>query len=75
MSTSIQLLTHQATCRGGSEGAFIANVIVNWHRKPTTKLRGLVALLEAGHDVRLPEMDLLVVDGNPRPFTFLEGVR
>ena len=53
---------------------FIANVIVNWHRRPFRKLIGLIALLRAGRTVRIAEfdMDLLVIAGERAEWSALD---
>ena len=45
--------------------AFIANVVMNWHREPARKLKGLVNLLKAGHNVQTADraIDVLLIDG------------
>jgi len=59
---------------GGREADFLANVIETHHSKAYTKLRGLVNLLVLGHSVRTGQFDIdvLVVDGERKPWTFLE---
>ncbi len=44
---------------------FVANLIVNWHGRPFTKLCGLVALLREGREVRTAQfsLDVLLIDG------------
>ena len=53
---------------------FIANVIDCWHRRPFTRLAGLVALLRAGREVRTGQfsMDTLVIDGESADWTELD---
>ena len=45
--------------------AFVANVVMNWHREPARKLKGLVNLLKAGHSVQTAQtaIDVLLIDG------------
>jgi hypothetical protein len=56
---------YNAICKRNKEASFVANVIMNWHRNPATKLKGLYNLLNAGHKVRFPEFSInsLVIDG------------
>ena len=59
----------------GERGAgFVANLIVNWHDQPFTKLCGLVALLRAGREVRTAQfaLDVLVIDGERAGWSELE---
>jgi hypothetical protein len=53
---------------------FVANLIVNWHGRPFTKLCGLVALLRAGREVRTAQfaLDVLVIDGERADWSALE---
>ena len=53
---------------------FIANVIVNWHRRPFRKLIGLIALLRAGRTVRIADfdMDSLVIAGERTDWSALD---
>jgi hypothetical protein len=52
----------------GSNAGFVANVILNGHSRPTTKLAGLVELLRAGHEVSCVSfhIDILWIDGGGR---------
>ena len=54
----------------GRNASFIANVILTGHSKPTTKLAGLVALLEAGHEVSPApyDIDRVWIDGQGNYF-------
>jgi len=59
----------------GKNASFVANVILTGHSKPTTKLAGLVALLESGHDVSPAPYDIgrLWIDGRGGyAYSFLE---
>ena len=53
---------------------FVANVISCRHRRPFTKLAGLVALLRAGREVRTAQfnLDVLVIDGERASWADLE---
>jgi hypothetical protein len=53
---------------------FVANLIVNWHGRPFTKLCGLVALLRAGREVKTAQfaLDVLLVDGERADWSELE---
>lgn len=59
----------------GTDAAFLGNVILNWHSKPTTKLRGLATLLQQGHDCRTANLsiDTLVIDGRIFGWEILES--
>ena len=55
--------------------SFLANVIVNGCSKPTTKLRNLKRLLDAGHSVQMQQfaMFYLTIDGcMGYPFSVLD---
>jgi hypothetical protein len=58
----------------GLQAAHVANVIVCWHRKPFTRLIGLLALLRAGREVRTGQfsLDTLVIDGEQAEWSALE---
>jgi hypothetical protein len=59
----------------GERGAgFVANLIVNWHDRPFTKLCGLVALLREGREVTTAQfaLDVLVIDGGRAAWSELE---
>jgi hypothetical protein len=58
------------------EAGFIANVILGQHRNPSRKLRGLVRLLETGHQVATGpfSIDVLLVDDERKPWNYLESV-
>ena len=45
--------------------SFLANVIVNGCAKPTTKLRNLKKLLDAGHEIQMQQFAMfqLTIDG------------
>ena len=60
----------------GHEAAFVANVIATRHRNRARKLRGLLRLLEAGHDVRTRQFDsdTVIVDGRRVAWEFFETV-
>jgi hypothetical protein len=51
--------------RNAGADSFLVNVIQNWHPNPYAKLRGLLNLTKAGHDVRVARFDIdrLVIDG------------
>jgi hypothetical protein len=53
---------------------FVANVILTCHRNRARKLKGVLALLSAGHSVRIGQfsIDVLLVDGKPTSWEFLE---
>ena len=53
---------------------FVANLIVNWHGRPFTKLCGLIALLRADREVRTAQfaLDVLVIDGERGDWSALE---
>ncbi len=61
---------------GGRDAAFVGNVILNWHGGCRLKLRGLLALVQAGHRVRTGQycLDVLVIDGVQKPWTALMHV-
>ncbi len=61
-------------CQAGPEAAFVANVVLCHHPRAARRLRGLVALLEQGHDVRCAPhaLDVLLVDGAVVPWSRLE---
>lgn len=54
----------------GRNASFVANVILTGHSKPITKLAGLIALLEAGHEVSPAPfcLDRLWIDGQGNYF-------
>lgn len=58
------------------DGAFLANVVLGQHSNVSRKLRGLVRLLESGHDVSTGQfsIDVLMVDGQKTPWEVLEHV-
>ena len=53
---------------------FVANLIVNWHGRPFTKLCGLVALLRKGREVQTAQfsLDILLIDGERAEWSVLE---
>lgn len=55
--------------------AFVANVILTQHRNAAAKLKGLVEILKAGHEVRTAQfsMDTLLIDGEQRGWEILES--
>ena len=61
----------EADCRGAG---FVANVILNWHGRPFSKLIGLVALLRAGREAKTAQfaLDVLVIDGERADWSVLE---
>ena len=63
--------------RFGPSASFVANVIAVSHANPHRKLRGLVALLRRGCDVRCGQfaIDVLVVDGRQIKWADLETTR
>lgn len=63
--------------QAGQEAAHVGNLILCWHRRPWTKLRGLALLVSRGHAVRTGQFDLdiLVIDGERAPWQRLETVR
>jgi hypothetical protein len=69
-------MTKAEMCQEAEErgAGFIANVISCQHRRPFTKLAGLVALLRDGHEVRTAQfgMDVLVIDGERGEWAALE---
>lgn len=60
----------------GHDAAFVANVIATRHSNRARKLRGLLSLLEAGHDVttRQFDSDTVIVDGRRVAWEFFETV-
>jgi hypothetical protein len=58
----------------GTDASFVANVILTQHRNRARKLKGVIALLTGGHDVRTGQFDIdgLIVDGKSTPWQFLE---
>ena len=50
---------------GDKQASFVANVILNWHSNPQPKLKGLLWLLQRGHEIRIAQysIDTLVIDG------------
>lgn len=60
--------------QAGPEAAFVANVVLCHHPRAARRLRGLVALLDQGHDVRCAPhaLDVLLVDGAVMPWSRLE---
>ena len=69
-------MTKEEACReaDGRGAGFVANVILNWHGRPFSKLIGLVALLRAGREVRTAQfaLDVLVIDGERADWSALE---
>lgn len=59
----------------GQDAVFVANVVLTQHNRPSTKLSGLLALLEAGHSVRTAQFscDTLVIDGTKYGWELLES--
>lgn len=60
-----------------SEARFVANVVAGQHRSPVRKLKGLLWLIEKGHEVRTGQfaIDELFVDGMRFRWKDLEHVR
>lgn len=54
--------------------SFLVNVIQNWHSNPMRKLRGLLALTQAGRNARTAQfdIDILIVDGERENWTLLD---
>lgn len=67
-------MEHEIRIRFGTDAGFIANVIATQHRNRARKLRGLLGLLRAGHEVRIAQFDLdvLLVDNARKEWAFLE---
>lgn len=61
--------------RDAGADSFLVNVIQCHHSSPIRKLRGVLALVNAGHQVRLAQMnmDVLLVDGQITTFESLEA--
>ena len=59
----------------GAEAGFVANVVINHHRNAARKLKGLVEILKAGHDVRTAQfgLDILMIDGTRQGWEVLEA--
>ena len=53
---------------------YLSNVIENNHKNPARKLKGLVNLLKAGHDVRISEhsIDIVLIDNHKASWIVLE---
>ena len=69
LSTTAKLLRE---IDGFGRGAqFVANIVQTRMTKPTTRLRGLLALLKAGHEVSTPNTDVLWVNGRAAEWSIL----
>lgn len=66
---------YAAAAQFGPEAAFVANLIATREPRAAAKLRGLVALLRAGHDVRTAQFDadVLIIDGRKMAWPVLES--
>ena len=75
MTSTIASLTRKIATFGRDAG-FLANVIANGHTRPVTKLRCILALLKAGHSVRLAPFSTaaLLVDNRPLDWSALSSV-
>jgi hypothetical protein len=58
----------------GQDASFVANVILTCHKNCARKLKGALALLLAGHTLRIGQfyIDVLLVDGKVTSWEFLE---
>ena len=58
----------------GEEASFLVNVIQCHHNRPARKLKGLLAILQAGINVRIAEfgLDVLLIDGKQANWNVLE---
>jgi hypothetical protein len=58
----------------GQDASFVANVILTCHKNRARKLKGALALLQAGHTLRIGQfyIDILLVDDKMTSWEFLE---
>ena len=73
MLNKTQLVRWASSC-GNSDVSFTANVILTHHSRPTSKLRGLHALVTAGCSVRVGHDFSLIVDGETYRWEALEKI-
>ena len=67
--------TYQAILKHGRDAAFLANIVICHHSNPAKKLRGLLALLDAGRTVQTASfsLDVLLIDGEKADWQTLES--
>lgn len=65
---------YKAAQEYGTDAAFVANLVLNNHRNPGRKLKGLVQLLADKNDIRTAECstDVLIINGERQGWEVLE---
>lgn len=66
---------YKAAQQYGQDAAFVANLVINNHRNPGRKLKGLVQLLADGNEVRTAQFstDTLLINGKQQGWEILES--